>query len=83
MHQLQGIVTAAQAEPMRLAGTASVLTHDELLYHKLPLYRGRDSVLEMAGYTHPYETKENALILWLATAVPVFDPATMMPVQVL
>jgi hypothetical protein len=80
---LQGIVTAAQAAKQRLAGTASVLTYDELVYHKLPLYRGRDSVLEMAGYTHPYETKENALILWLATAIPVFNPTTMMPIQVL
>jgi hypothetical protein len=80
---LQGIVTAAQAAPLRTAWCASVLTYDELVYHKVPLYRGRDSQLDMAGYTHPYETKENALILWLATAIPVFDPATMEPVQVL
>jgi hypothetical protein len=39
--------------PEGTAWAAAVMTYEEFVYYKPPLFRGRDSVLDMASFSHP------------------------------
>jgi hypothetical protein len=65
-------VTAAQESATASAvWLAASITYDELVKENPPLYRGRENVLELASRAHPYETKSNGLMHWIAAPIPV------------
>ena len=76
---LQGVVTVAQNALDHEAWLISAIKYDEIVRQELPLFRGRDNALEMQAYNHPYDTKQDGLIAWLATAVPVLDADLLEP----
>eukprot|EP00953_Heterococcus_sp_UTEX-ZZ885_P014407 8164-Heterococcus_DN1.PRE.12 len=56
----------------RTVSTVAVLSYDELMKERPPLYRGRESRLdEAAAGRSPFETKDHSLIAYVATPARV------------
>eukprot|EP00611_Tribonema_gayanum_P004132 TRINITY_DN13326_c0_g1_i1.p1 TRINITY_DN13326_c0_g1~~TRINITY_DN13326_c0_g1_i1.p1 ORF type:complete len:940 (-),score=218.52 TRINITY_DN13326_c0_g1_i1:433-3252(-) len=73
----EGIVTEAERVLDRPVWTYSWWKYEDFILEHPPLYRDRESELDQAFKgNHPYETKEDALIRWVAIAIQEVDVQT-------
>jgi hypothetical protein len=76
----EGIVTAAQAARGVPVWTYGTLTYADLMKEAPPLFRDRASDVDMAEKgNHPYESKKDSVIRWMALAIRYIDTSTWEP----
>jgi hypothetical protein len=73
----EGIVSAAQREKGLPVWTYGTLSYTDVLRESPPLFRDRASDVDSAekGY-HPYESKKNSIVRWMAIAIQYIDTNT-------